>query len=81
MRIHPPSILTQPISQFIDSCIAFHPKSHNLYEKDPFTTLVLRDYHASTNLPARSPTLRTSLPVVQLYEPARSQSNMREHLL
>ena len=47
------------------------PQSHNLYEKDPFTTLVLRDYHASTNLPACGPALRTSAPIVQLYELAR----------
>jgi len=33
---------------------------------------VLKDYHAPTNIPARGPTLRTSPPVVQLYEPARS---------
>jgi len=48
------------------------PQSHNLYEKDPFTTLVLRDYHASTSLPARGPTLRTSPSIVQLYELAHS---------
>jgi len=31
----------------------------------------LRDSNASTNLPARGPTLRTSLFVVQLYRPPR----------
>jgi len=48
------------------------PQSHNLYEKDPFTTLVFRDYHAPTNLPARGPTQPTSPPVDQLYEPVCS---------
>jgi len=51
------------------------PQSHNLYEKDLFTTLVLRDlscsheptrsWSNSTDLPARSPTLQICPLVVQ----------------
>jgi len=40
----------------LTSLYLFPPQSHNLYEKDPYTTLVFRDYHAPTNLPVCNPT-------------------------
>jgi len=71
MRINPYPIY---LSQFLVHWLHYNIplQSHNLYEKDPFTTLILRNYHASTNLPACGSILRTSSTVVQLYEPARS---------